>query len=98
MIDRLPDQMPWWAYLAVNAVVWVLTATAWWATREGWILGPPATVPRPGAAVLLVFVPVAFALASIFDYVSARSESHRRATKGPAASRGGDPGEADRDA
>lgn len=83
MIDRPPDRMPLWAYVVVNALVWALTATAWWATREGWFMGPPANVPRPGAGALLFFVPVAFALVSVFDYVASRSD--RRGVASPTA-------------
>lgn len=88
MIDRPPDRLPLWAYLLVNAVVWVFTAVAWWATRQGWFMAPPANVPRPGAAAVLVFVPIAFALASAFDYVVSRRDGMvRRAGAGPAARR-----------
>lgn len=98
MTDRPPDRLPLWAYLVINALVWVFAALAWWATRQGWFMAPPANVPRPGAGAVLVFVPVAFALASVFDYLVSRREAARGDAPVAVAGRRAESAESDRDA
>lgn len=61
-------RLPLVGYVLINAVVWIVCATIWLATKNAWFSGVGKLVDRPGAAVPLLFVCIAFLAASIYDY------------------------------
>ncbi len=70
MREHDQERFPLIGYLLINAVVIALCIAAWVATKKGLLMLPPATASgRPGVASMLVFVPLCFLLATLFDLV-----------------------------
>ncbi len=61
--------MPLTGYVLINGIVWLLCATIWIGTKQGWTSSVLPTIERPGTASLLLFVAGAFLVASVYDYV-----------------------------
>lgn len=72
------DRFPLLGYAIINGVVIGISLLAWYVAKTGLFLPPPAEAAgRPGVAAALVFVPLCFLLATIFDMVW-RSIGRRR--------------------
>lgn len=61
-------RLPLIGYVAINAVVWAVCACIWFASKTGAFSSVESTVERPGTAIPLLFVCLAFLAASAFDY------------------------------
>ena len=62
-------RMPWYGYLIANAIVWIMTGLVFYGTKMAWFSNVKNTVDRPGTLSLLIFIPLAFFLASLYDYI-----------------------------
>jgi hypothetical protein len=70
MRDPEQERFPLAGYIIINAVVIALCLAAWIATKKGLLMLPPAAAAgRPGVASMLIFVPMCFLLATLFDLV-----------------------------
>jgi len=79
-VDREADDtlFPWWGYLIANAVVWTLAILVFVATKQAWFMDPKPLVNRPAVSALLIFVPLAFLIASIYDFCFDRIAARTR--------------------
>jgi hypothetical protein len=62
------DRFPLLGYVIINGVVIFISLVAWYAAKRGILLAPPPEAAgRPGVAAVLIFVPLCFLLATLFD-------------------------------
>ena len=65
--DRDP-RFPATGYVLINMVVIAICALIYFATKGAWFTLPESSIERPAVGALLFFIPVAFIIASIYDY------------------------------
>jgi hypothetical protein len=71
--------MPLMGYVILNAGVVVLTLAVYLVAKSGFLAPDEGTVPRPGLASVLLFIPLAFLVASVFDAIHDRVSARRGA-------------------
>ncbi len=74
-------RMPWYGYVIANVLVWIFVALIFAATKYGWFSSVEPTIDRSGIGSLLIFIPITFLLASIYDYLYDRVV-HKKDDKG----------------
>lgn len=62
-------RMPWYGYVIANALVWLFVALVFTASKYGWFSTVQGTIDRSGVGSLLIFIPLVFLIASIYDYI-----------------------------
>lgn len=67
MSQAKEPRLPWYGYVLLNVIVWVLTLGLYILAKDGFLAGDGGALPRPGLASLLVFIPVCFLAASLYD-------------------------------
>jgi hypothetical protein len=61
-------KMPWYGYVLANVIVWGITALVFVVTKSGIISSVTSEIERSGIGSFLIFIPVAFLIASLYDY------------------------------
>ncbi len=63
-------RMPWYGYVFANAIIWTIVIAIYFILKYSPrpFIVPTGLIDRPGIASLLLFLPLAFLLASIYDY------------------------------
>lgn len=62
------SRMPWYGYVIANLIVWVFVAIVFVASKSGWFSNVQPTIDRSGIGSLLIFIPISFLIASLYDY------------------------------
>jgi hypothetical protein len=78
MHPRRDALFPWYGYVLVNAVVLAVTLGVYWLAVTGRVSTPGPSVERPGVAGWLLFIPLSFLLASLYDALVDRYLLRRR--------------------
>lgn len=77
-MPRREALLPWYGYVLINLIVWAVVIATYVLAKKAMAGGPAPAVDRPGTAAFLFFIPLAFLIASLYDFFFDRIANRAR--------------------